>query len=104
MFLYMCIAQGQGQTTPWEQNFDDNQKALSFCPFVAGLQKFFLKSDFIHIFYVFIHVYSPEQGQTTSWGQNFILPGAGADNLLGSKFYININLLSLWSFVVSFFH
>ena len=30
-----------------------------------------LKSDFIHIFNDFIHVYSPGQGHTTPWGQTF---------------------------------
>ena len=29
------------------------------------------KSDFIHIFNDFIHVYSPGQGQKTPWGQIF---------------------------------
>ena len=49
-----------------------------------------LRSPILDIFFhVFIHVYSP---------------GVGADKPLGSNFYININLLSLWSFVISFFH
>ena len=30
MVLYMYIAPGQGQTTPWGQTFDVNRKALSF--------------------------------------------------------------------------
>ena len=30
-----------------------------------------LKPDFMHIFNDFIHVYSPGQGHTTSWGQTF---------------------------------
>ena len=39
---------------------------------------------------MFLYMYiALGQGQTTPWGQNF---------------YININLLSLWSFAVSFFH
>ena len=49
----MYIAPGQGQTTPWEQNFDVNRKALSLCQFVARVKKIFLKSDFIHIFSCF---------------------------------------------------
>ena len=65
----MYIAPGQGQTNPWGQNFDVNRKALSLCPFVARFKKISLKSDFIHILPVFIHVYSP---------------GAGADNPLRS--------------------
>ena len=55
----MNIAPGQEQTNPWGQNFDVNRKALSFWPFIASLKKITLKSDFIHIFNVFRHVYSP---------------------------------------------
>ena len=43
-----------------------------------------LKSDFIHIFHDFIHVYSP---------------GTGADNPWGRNFNVNRNILSLRSFV-----
>ena len=53
MLLYMYIAPGQGQITPWRQNFDVNRKALSLCPFVASFEKISLKSDFIHIFSCF---------------------------------------------------
>ena len=53
------------------QNSDVNRKALSLCPFVAIFKKISLKSDFIHIFACFIHVYSP---------------GTGANNPLGSEF------------------
>ena len=62
---------GQGQTTLCGQNPDVNRKALSLCPFVASFKKISLKSDFIHNFHDFIHVYSP-------W--------AGADNPLASEF------------------
>ena len=51
LILYMYIAQGQGQTSPWGQTFDVNRKPLSLCPFVAGLKKIALKSDFIYIFF-----------------------------------------------------
>ena len=71
MFLHMYIAPGQGQTTLCGQNPDFNRKALSLCPFVASFKKISLKSDFIHNFNVFTHVYSP---------------GAGTDNPLGSEF------------------
>ena len=71
MFFHMYIAPGQGQTTAFGQNSDVNRKALSLCPFVASFKIISLKSDFIHIFTCFIHVYSP---------------GAGANNPLGSEF------------------
>ena len=67
----MCIVAGQGQTTICGQNSDVNRKALSLGPFVASFKKISLKSDFIHIFACFIHVYSP---------------GPAADNPLGSEF------------------
>ena len=89
MFFHIYIAPGQGQTTLCGQNSDVNRKALSLWPFVASFKKISLKSNFIHILPVFIHVYSP---------------GTGADNPWGQNFYINIYLMSLWSFAVSFFH
>ena len=68
----MYIAQGQGQTTPWEQTFDVNRKPLSLCPFAAGVQKNCYEVPFyIHLFHVSPYVYSPRQGQTIHWGQNF---------------------------------
>ena len=87
----MYIAPGQGQTTLCGHNSDVNRKALSLCPFVASFKKkISLKSDFIHIFACFLYMYiALGQGQTTSWSQDF---------------YINMNLLSLWSLAVSFFH
>ena len=69
MFFHMYIAPGQGQNPG--QNPDVNRKILSLCPFVASLKKISLKSDFIHNFHVFIHVYSC---------------GAGPNSLLGSEF------------------
>ena len=72
MLLCMYIAPGYGQTTPWGQIFDVNRKPLSLCPFVAGLKKIALNSDFIYIFFMFHHyVYSTGHGQTIHWGQNF---------------------------------
>ena len=53
----MYIAPGYGQTTPWGQIFDVNRKPLSLCPFVAGLKKIALNSDFIYIFFMFHHMY-----------------------------------------------
>ena len=72
MILYMYLAPGQGQTTPWGQTFDVNRKPLSLCPFVAGFKKNCFEVQFyIHFFHVSPYVYSPRQGQTIQWGQNF---------------------------------
>ena len=88
MTLYMYIAPGQGQKTPWGQTFDVNRKPLSLQLFVASFKQIFLNSDFIHIFLnVFPHVYSPRAGQTTFCGQN---PD------------VNRKALSLCTFVASF--
>ena len=72
MLLYMHIAPGQGQTTPWGQNVDVNRKALSLCPFSVSFKNIFLHSDFMHIFLMFFPMYiAPTQGQTTLWGKKF---------------------------------
>ena len=91
MFFHMYIAPGWGQTTLCGQNPDVNRKALSLCPFVASFKKnIFEVWCYTISFHVFLCMYiDPGPGQTTPWRQNF---------------YININLLSLWSFAVSFFH
>ena len=49
----MYIAPEQGQTTLCGQKSNVNRKALSLYPFVAGLKKYLLKSDFIYIFACF---------------------------------------------------
>ena len=86
----MYIAPGQGHTTLCGKNPDVNRKALPLCIFVASFKNISLKSDFILNFSFFLYMYiAPGQGQTIPWGQNF---------------YFNINLLSLWSFAVSFFY
>ena len=70
--MYIALGQGQGQTTLCGQNSDVNRRALSLCPFVANFQKISLKSDFIHIFCLFLYMYiAPGLGQSTPWGQNF---------------------------------
>ena len=142
MILYMYIAPGQGQKTSWGQTFDVNRKPLSLRPFVASFKQISLNSDFIHIFYIFLHVYSPGAGADNHfYGQNsdvnrkalslcpfvasfkkyifevyffftyfclflymYIAPGQGRTTTWGQNIYFNINLLSLWSFAVSFFH
>ena len=72
MILYVYIAPGQGQTTPWGQTFDVNRKPVLLCQFIAGLKKKCFEVRFyIHCFHVSPYVYSPGQGQTVHWGQNF---------------------------------
>ena len=88
----MYIATGQGQTTQGTK-LCVNRNLLSLQSFATSFQKISLKSDFIQFFswfytciYMYIHV-APGQGLTTPRGRNF---------------YVNRNILSLWSFVASF--
>ena len=50
MILYMYIV-------PLGRNFDVNRNILSLRSFVASFKNISLKSDFIHFFHDFIHVY-----------------------------------------------
>ena len=67
----MYIAAGQGQTTPGDKILMSTETSSHFGHLLQVSKKKTLKSDVIHIFHDFIHVYSP---------------GAGADNPLGTKF------------------
>ena len=69
MILYMYIVPRQWLTTPWDEIFM-NRNILSLRSFVAKFKIISLKSDFIHLFYDLIHVYSS---------------GAGADRPQGAK-------------------
>ena len=75
MILYIYIARGPGQKTPWGQTFDVNRKPSSLQPFVASFKQISLNSDFMHIFLMFFsYVYSPGRGAdnplwTKSWCQ-----------------------------------
>ena len=73
MILYMYIATGQGQITPWGQNFDVNRNSLSLCPSVASL-KISLKSDFLlFLCFFFFHLYiAPGRGRQPSGHKNFM--------------------------------
>ena len=116
MLLYMYIAPGQGQTTPWGQILMSTESPYHFAHLLQVLKQS------LHIFFMFLpHVKSPRQGQTNP-GVKILMsterpyhfdhllqvlkkslwtlilyiffnvfsrvysPGAGADNALGSKF------------------
>ena len=67
----MYIAPRQGLTTPWGPIFYVNRNILSLWSFVASFKKISLKSDFIHLFHDFIHVYSPRTGGDSPQGTKF---------------------------------
>ena len=73
MILYMYIAPGQGQTTPWGQNFDVNRNFLSLCPFVASLKKNHSEVRFFTVFMCFFfHMYiAPGRGRQPIGDKNF---------------------------------
>ena len=69
----MYIAPGQGQTSPWGQNFDVNRNSLSLCPFVASLKTISLKSDFLPFFTSFFHMYiAPGRGRQPIGDEKFM--------------------------------
>ena len=73
MILYMYIAPGQGQTSPWGQNFDVNRNSLSLCPFVASLKTISLKSDFLPFFTCYFHMYiAPGRGRQPIGDEKFM--------------------------------
>ena len=72
MILYMYIAPGQGQTTPWGQIFDVKRNSLFLCPFVASLKKN-LFADFVLFLCVFFHMYiAPGRGRQPTGDKNFM--------------------------------
>ena len=57
-------------SSPERQNFDDNRKAFSLCPYVASFKMISSKSDFIHNLRILYMSIAPGQGQKTL-GSNF---------------------------------
>ena len=82
----MYIATGQGQTTPGDKILMSTETSCHFSHLLQVSNKSLWSLIFFMILYVYIHV-APGQGLTTPRGQNF---------------YVNRNILSLWSFVASF--
>ena len=71
LYMYMYIAPGKGLTKPLGRNFDVNRHIWSLRAFVASLKKISLKSDFMHFFHDFIHVYSTGTGVYSPQGTKF---------------------------------
>ena len=80
----MYIAPGQGQTTPWGQNFYVNRNSLSLRPFVASLKKNLFEVCF---FYRFLCVFF----------QMYIAPGRGRQSIEDNR-----KAFSLCPYVASF--
>ena len=119
--LYMYIAPGQGQTTPWGQNFYVNRNSLSLCPFGCQFKKILLKSDFLPLFMCFFSNFLWQQKCLFSlpicckfqndlfeiWFYThfliilymYIAPRQGQTNPWGQNFDVNRKLLPLRPFV-----
>ena len=90
----------QGQTIHCGQNFDDNRKVFSRCPYVTSFKMISSKSDFIHISNDFIHVYSPEARSENPLGTNFwCQQKARITSTICCKF--QINLFEFWFYIHS---
>ena len=86
-YLIKVYSRRSGADNPRGQNFDVNRNLLSLQSFATSFKKisFLILYNFFMILYMYIHV-APGQGLTTPRGRNF---------------YVNRNILSLWSFVAS---
>ena len=102
MFFSHVYSPRQGQTTHWGQKFYDNRKAFSLCPYAASFKMISSKSDFIHIFNNFIHVYSPGKRAKKTLGTNFwCQQKALITSTICCKF--QTNLFEAWFFTIFFF-
>ena len=104
-FFSHAYSPRQGQTTHWGQKIDDNRKAFSLCPYVAAFKMISLKSDFIHLFNEFIHVYSPAARTENPLGTNFwCQQKALITSTICCKF--QTNLFEFWFYIhfLMFFH
>ena len=62
---------GQGQTTYWGQNFDDNRKGFSLAH-MWQVSKWSLRNLILYTFLMTLYIYiAPGQGHTTPWEQTF---------------------------------
>ena len=80
----MYIAAGQGQTTLWDKMLMSTETSCHFGHLLQVSKNLFE----VWFYTIFLNMYiSPRQGLTTPWGRIF---------------YVNRNILALWSFVASF--
>ena len=87
--LINVYSRRSGADNPRGQNFDVNRNFLLLQLLATSFKKICLKSDFIQFFFMILYMYihvAPGQGLTTPRGRNF---------------YVNRNILTLWSFVAS---
>ena len=73
MLLYMYIAPGQGQITPWGQMLMSTESPYHFAHLLQVLKQSLLEYDFKHILNDFIHVYSPRAGTDNPLGDKILM-------------------------------
>ena len=100
MTLYIYIAPGQGQTAPRGQSFDVNRNGLSLHSFVASLKKMSLKSDFIQVFHVLIHVYSSGAGADSPQGEKILM---STERPYHFTHLLQVSKKSLWNLILYIF-
>ena len=87
--LINVYSRSSGADNPRGQNFDVNRNLLSLQSFATSFKKKIFEVWFYTIFFMILYMYihvAPGQGLTTPRGRNF---------------YVNRNILSIWSFVAS---
>ena len=104
-FFFTIYSLRQGQTTHWGQKFYDNKKTFSLCPYVASFKMISSKSDFIHIFNDFTHVYSPGARAENPLGTNFWCQQKALITLtICCKFQTNLFEFWFYTHFLMFFH
>ena len=69
----MYVAASQGQTTPGDKILMSTETSCHFGHLPQVSKKKTLKSDFIHFFHDFIHVYSPGAGTDNPFGDEILM-------------------------------
>ena len=100
MLLYMYIAPGQGQVSPWGQMLMSTESPYHFAHLLQVLKQYF--------FHVFPHVYRPRQGKTNPWVKILMSTERPYhfDHLLQvlKKIPLNSDFIQIFFFFFFFFH
>ena len=99
--VFLCVffshVPRQGQTTPWGQNFYDNRKAFSLCPYVVSFKRS-LQNLILYTFLMILYMYiAPGKGQKTPWGQTFDVNWKPLSLL---PFELQVSNKSLWILIL----
>ena len=105
MFHHMYIAPGRGRQSIGDKILMTIERPFSLCPCVASFKMISSKSDFIHIFNDFIHVYSPGARAENPLGTNFwCQQKALITSTICCKFQTNLFEFWFYTHFLMFFH